>query len=158
MINYNTLSKKVKATLLSYSNKLTLGLFRTDMKFVTQMVYGLTVSSSSYLSDIARSLNESITIKKSIDRLSRNLNNFNQMDLVYNNYIETVKPCINKDTIFCVNHSDIVKVASEKLEYLADIVDGSRDNSYAKGYYMTEITALNNKQPISTYSKLWYEW
>lgn len=156
MINYNTLSKKVKANLLSYSNKLTLGLFRTDMKFVTQMVYGLTVSSSSYLSDIARSLNESITIKKSIDRLSRNLNNFNQMDLVYNNYIETVKPCINKDTIFCVDHSDIVKVASEKLEYLADIVDGSRDNSYAKGYYMTEITALNNnKQPISTYSKVW---
>ncbi len=65
MINYNTLSKKVKANLLSYSNKLTLGLFRTDMKFVAQMVYGLTVSSSSYLSDIARSLNESITIKKS---------------------------------------------------------------------------------------------
>src|SRR5690606_17869939 len=31
-----------------------------------------------------------------------------------------------------------------------------RDNSYAKGYYMTEITALNNnKQPISTYSKVW---
>ncbi len=76
MINYNTLSKKVKANLLSYSNKLTLGLFRTDLKFVTQMIYGLTASSSSYLSDIARSLNESITIKKSIDRLSRNLNNF----------------------------------------------------------------------------------
>lgn len=156
MINYNTLSKKVKANLLNYSNKLTQGLFRTEMKFVTQMVYGLTVSRSSYLSDIARSLNESITIKKSIERLSRNLNNFNQMDFVYNNYIQTVKPCINNDTIFCVDHSDIVKVASEKLEYLADIVDGSRDNSYAKGYYMTEITALNNnKQPISTYSKVW---
>jgi hypothetical protein len=156
MINYNTLSKKVKANLLSYSNKLTLGLFRTDLKFVTQMIYGLTASSSSYLSDIARSLNESITIKKSIDRLSRNLNNFNQMGLVYNNYIQTIKPRINKDTIFCVDHSDIVKVASEKLEYLADIVDGSRDNSYAKGYYMTEITALNkNKQPISTYSNVW---
>jgi hypothetical protein len=156
MINYNTLSKKVKANLLSYSNKLTLGLFRTDLKFVTQMIYGLTASSSSYLSDIARSLNESITIKKSIDRLSRNLNNFNQMDLVYNNYIQSVKPCINNDTIFCVDHSDIVKVASEKLEYLADITDGSNDNSYAKGYYITEITALNkNKQPISTYSNVW---
>ena len=102
MINYNTLSKKVKANLLSYSNKLTLGLFRTDLKFVTQMIYGLTASSSSYLSDIARSLNESITIKKSIDRLSRNLNNFNQMDLVYNNYIQTIKPRINKDTIFAL--------------------------------------------------------
>ena len=41
------------------------------------MVYGLLASSSCYLSNIARSLKEEITLKATEKRLSRNLDEFN---------------------------------------------------------------------------------
>lgn len=41
------------------------------------MIYGLIASSSCYISEIARSLNEDITLKALEKRLARNLDEFN---------------------------------------------------------------------------------
>ena len=51
---------------------------KPNHKFVLNMIYGLISSSSSYLSEIARSLKENITLKKNIERLSNNLTNFDK--------------------------------------------------------------------------------
>ena len=43
------------------------------------------------MSEIARSLKESITLKKTIDRLLRNLNAFDGKDALMHNYLDIVK-------------------------------------------------------------------
>ncbi|MFG6347740.1 MAG: hypothetical protein K1W15_03360 [Lachnospiraceae bacterium] len=45
-------------------------------KFILQMLYGILESNKVHLSGIARSLEESINLKKTIDRLSGNLSSF----------------------------------------------------------------------------------
>jgi hypothetical protein len=42
-------------------------------RFVKEMVYGIQVRGSVRLSEVARSLDEKISLKKVIERLSRNL-------------------------------------------------------------------------------------
>lgn len=72
------------------------------------------------MSNISRALNEKITLKKTIDRLSRNLNNFDQRSLLMDNYIKTVKSQINEKTILMIDGSDITKTYATKMEDIAE--------------------------------------
>ncbi len=49
------------------------------------MIYGLLEGSKTHLSEIKRSLKESITLKKTIERLSRNLHDFDDGKRVMDN-------------------------------------------------------------------------
>lgn len=73
MINYNRLGYEIKRDLANSSEKILNGLKRPQSKFLLQMIYGILAGNKLHLSEIARSLNENITLKKTIDRLSRNL-------------------------------------------------------------------------------------
>ncbi len=78
MINYNRLGYEIKRDLTNFSVKISQGLKRPQQKFSHQMIYGILAGNKLHLSEIARSLKESITLKKTIDRLSRNLNSFEE--------------------------------------------------------------------------------
>jgi hypothetical protein len=80
------------------------------------MIYGILCSQSCHLSKIARSLGEGILLKKTIDRLSRNLSTFSQGDKLFDNYIKKVKGCFNDRSILVVDDGDITKPCSSKLE------------------------------------------
>ena len=78
MINYNRLGYEIKRDLANFSEKISNGLKRPQSKFLLQMIYGILAGNKLHLSEIARSLNENITLKKTIDRLSRNLSAFKE--------------------------------------------------------------------------------
>lgn len=61
-----------------------------------QMLYGILAGNKVHLSEIACSLNETITLKKTIDRLSRNLFKFSEKDIIMDNYITEVKKQIDE--------------------------------------------------------------
>ena len=84
---------------------------KPNHKFVLNRIYGLISSSSSYLSEIARSLKENITLKKTIERLSNNLTNFDKekRDYVWNNYVDKIKDKIDDNTVFCFAPGDLGK-------------------------------------------------
>jgi hypothetical protein len=50
-----------------------MNLGKTSSRFVEEMLYGIQARGSVRLSEVARSLSEDISLKKTIDRLSRNL-------------------------------------------------------------------------------------
>ena len=156
MINYTKLIYQLKRKLSTFSNKINNDLSKPKSKFIFQMLYGLLENQSVLLSEIARSLKEDITLKKVIDRLSRNLKNFEDKKIIMENYIETIKPAINEDTIFCCDKSDIVKPASEALEKLDRVRDGST-GKVKDGYDTFEIAALttNHEMPVSVYSHIY---
>ena len=71
MINYSRLGYEIKRDFTNFSGKISKGLKRPQEKFVHQMIYGILAGNKLHLSEIARSLKESITLKKTIDRLSK---------------------------------------------------------------------------------------
>jgi len=155
MSNYNTVASNLKRGILRFSEKISKGLSRPDFKFVSQMLYGMLCSQSCHLSKIARALDENIKLKKTIERLSRNLSEFTDGEKLFDNYIKKVKGCINDRSILIVDDGDIVKPCSTKMEGLCEVRDGSTGKN-GIGYHMLDVTALTPEQkaPIGVYSKV----
>ncbi|SDK70293.1 hypothetical protein SAMN04515655_1121, partial [Halanaerobium congolense] len=56
-----------------------------------------------------------ILFKKTIERLSRNLKNFDDQKDLIEEYINKIKPHINDNTVFCCDKSDLVKLHTCEL-------------------------------------------
>ena len=156
MTHYTTLASNIKRKLIKFSETICQGLSRPDFKFVTQMLYGLLASGSCQLSEISRSLNEDIALKKTIERLSRHLATFSGQDKLISNYIEKVKTNLAKTPILLIDGSDITKPHSPHMEYISKVRDGST-GEIANGYHTLGITALSatEKMPIPIYHKIY---
>ena len=125
------------------------------------MQYGLAKSGSCLISNIARSLDEDIKLRYTIERLCDNLSSLYQEEKenIWNNYLNEVKKNIDLDNpIVLFDDSDINKEYSKKLEDLDRVIDASsQDKKIVNGYHVCEATILskNKKQPISIYSKIY---
>lgn len=77
---------KSKRELTNLDTKISYDLKRPQQKFIYQIIYGILTGNKVHLSEIARSRKENITLKKTIDRLSRNLYSFTQKQTFLYNY------------------------------------------------------------------------
>ena len=125
MFNYSKLAYQLKREIKNFSEKVTNGLSRPKYKLVFQMLYGMLESQSTHLSKISRALKEKITLKKTIDRLSHNLNCFKENDILIENYMDIVKRNTHNLSVLIVDHSDVSKPCSEMLDSLCEVRDGS---------------------------------
>jgi len=156
MTNYTTLSSNLKRGILKFSEKICNGLSRPQFKLVNQMIYGILSSQSCHLSKIGRALSENITLKKTIDRLSRNLNEFKDSERLFDNYLKKIKGCLTDKTILVIDDSDVTKACSPKMECIDTVRDGST-SELGKGYHAIGVTALTpeKKQPIPVYTRIY---
>ena len=156
MVNYNTLGHNIKRGVVNFCRKLSDGFQKPAQKFIADMVYGIISSQSSHLTKMARKLNEKIALDKTVDRLSRNLMNFEDTETLTENYINTVTPYFDDSTVLLIDDSDISKPYSHKLEGLCRVKDGST-GEIADGYWFAGVSALttNHKQPIPVYSRVY---
>ena len=156
MNKYSTLAYELKRGIIKFSEKLCGGLSKVKFKFISCMLYGLLRNQSVKLSEIARALEENIAIKKTIERLSRNLTKFDRMDELIENYTNIVKGSVDKETIFCLDPGEICKRYSKKQEGLCKVWDAS-EKKVVNGYKLVEITALTHKSklPVPVYTKLY---
>ena len=156
MRNYSTLGSNLKRGIIRFSEKVSKGLSRPDFKFISQMIYGILAAQSCHLSKIGRALDETISLKKTIDRLSTNLSAFDGSDALTENYIKRIKGCLSDRTILVVDGSDIIKPCSPKMEHIASVRDGST-GEYGEGYHTLGVTALTpeKKQPVGVYTKVY---
>ena len=156
MINYNRLGYEIKRDFVNFSKKICKGLARPKCKFVTQILYGILAGNKVHLSEIARSLNETIPLNKTIWRLSRNLSAFEEKEAVMENYISMVKKQIDEDNaVIVIDNSDITKPCSPKMEAISDVRDGST-GEIKKGYCTIEAAVLSEgkKMPLPVYEKV----
>jgi hypothetical protein len=156
MSDYTKLSYQLKRKIGIFSKKISVGLSRPKYKFIFQMLYGLAEAQSVLLSEISRALKEPITLKKTIDRLSRNLNSFSDRDLVFSNYLKVMKKECKSPSVLVIDNSDIIKNYSEKQEFLCQIKDGS-SGEIGNGYRTLDITALSQKEhmPLPVYTRIY---
>ena len=156
MINYNRLGFEIKRDFSTFSDKISKGLKRPQKKFILQMIYGILEGNKVHLSEIARSLKETISLKKTIDRLSRNLFAFEGQETVMENYISLIKKQIDEDhAVIVIDNSDITKPCSPMMEAISDVRDGST-GEIKKGYFTVEAAVLSKgkKMPMSVYEKV----
>ena len=156
MTHYTTLSSNLKRGILTFSKGISESLNRPQYKFVSQMIYGLLCSQSCHLSKISRVLNENVLLKKTIERLSRNLASFTKGDVLLNNYIKKIKRGFSDRAILIIDDGDITKPCSTKMEGLRIVHDGSTGIN-RPGYHMLDVTALTpeHKAPIGVYSRVY---
>lgn len=156
MNNYTILSQKLQDELNLYLNKLIMNLNIPNKKFIYSIISGIVKSNSCHLTKISRTFNENIKLKKTVERISRNLKSFKMIDTVHNNYLNIMKSNLNNNKkLYFVDESDIAKPNGKKFEYLGDIQDGSSNHKWTKGYGLTEIVTLLNNEPVITQSQLW---
>ena len=67
MVNYSTLGHNLKRGIFNFCTKLSDGLKKPTQKFIADMTYGIIASQSSYLSEMARKLNEKIALDKTVE-------------------------------------------------------------------------------------------
>ena len=160
MDNYSTDLYETKREIISFSEKLSSGLSKPDRKFVMDMQYGLARGQSVLLTDIARSLQESIDLHYTVDRLSDHLESFDDdaITIMRDNYNRMVLKNIDEDPIVLMDNSEIVKKYGKKFEDLCMVRDASspKDDIYP-GYHVCEATVITKgqKQPISLYSHIY---
>jgi len=125
-------------------------------KFLKQMVFGLQASKDIKLSNVARALDESIALKKTEERLSRNLKT-EGLDETLNTIIASQGASrIGKDTLIIVDPTDIRKEYAEKMPYLATIHDGS-SGELATGYsgFMAVACEPRSRKMTPLHLRLW---
>jgi len=110
-------------------------------RFVGEMVCGIQTRQSVRLSEVGRSLNESTPLRKTIGRLSRNLDRVGLWEHVSEGVLDEACPRIGKDTLLVIDPSDIAKPYAEKMENLAEVRDASQKR-IAKGYSTLNIVGV----------------
>lgn len=156
MNNYIKKSNQMKEFLMDFGLKISKRFHKPKIKFICEMIFGIASSKSIHITRVARSLKEEISIKETANRLYENLNALDY-DSLWSNYRETLKPCVNENTLFHIDNTDVIKPFGTYFEDLGKVKDGSsKDGKIEKGYPVTEITALfeNTTTPVSVYSKI----
>ena len=155
MFNYTTLNSNLKRGILKFSEKISKKFSRPVMKFICNMIYGILSSKSCLLSEIARNLNERIYLRKTVTRLSRNLNGFDGGEELLEAYLEAIKNRYNDKSVLIIDGSDITKPASTKLEGLCEVRDGST-GEIGTGYHTLGAAVLSDRKlPYGVYSRIY---
>jgi hypothetical protein len=155
MINYSTIGSNLKRGLLRFTEEISDGFSKPIQKFIADMVYGMVASNNCKLTEIGRALKEDIALKKTVERLGRNLAQFSEQEALMNKYLSAVRPVLGNDTMLIVDGGDVIKPKSPSMEAIGSVYDGSK-GKYGDGYWTMGAVALTeNGQPIPVYEKLY---
>ena len=158
MTHYNTLGNRLKVGIVNFSSKISRGFKKTTRKFIADMLFGIICANSCKLTEISRALKEPIALKKTTERLGRNLSDFSEKDraILMNDYLATAKSSIGLDTMILIDGSDVTKPCSPKMEAIGYVRDGDT-GKFAPGYWTIGAVALSseNRQPIPVYENLY---
>lgn len=156
MIDDSRISEKVKSEIERFCQIITQDLTKPKKKFVSQMLFGIQASRDIKLSNIARSLSEDIKLIKTENRLSRNAQSQDLTTHMNEDIVKRAAKRILPDTVIALDLSDIHKPFAKKMDYLADVWNGS-EGRVTKGYWLLEATAADVDSEALTplYSELY---
>jgi hypothetical protein len=127
---------------------------KPDMKFLGQMVYGLQAHQDVKLSQIARALNEDVTLKKTEERLSRHLKKDGMGQKINEQIARHAAPRIKADTLIVIDPTDVRKNYAKKMPYLATVRDGS-SGELASGYCVAVACDSKCRRVLPLHQRLW---
>lgn len=149
-------ARKLRDRIGRFSGDLSKGLCLPAQRFVSEMAYGITASQSVMLTEIGRTLEEPISLHKTHDRLSRNLQREGLGEAVQRNVLALAAPQVQDDTLLILDPSDIAKKYARKMQFLGRVRDGSA-HDFASGYWTLHVigTQVDSGRMIPLYQRLW---
>jgi hypothetical protein len=72
-MDYAKIAWKLREQMVRFSGELSHGLPKVVRRFIAEMIFGIQARQSVRLTEVARALGETITMKKTEERLSRQL-------------------------------------------------------------------------------------
>lgn len=149
-------ARKLRDRIGRFSGDLSKGLCLPAQRFVSEMVYGIAAGQSVLLTEIGRTLEEGISLHKTHDRLSRNLQRKDLGAIVGHNILALAAPQVQEDTLLILDPSDIAKKYARKMQYLGTVRDGSA-HDLASGYWTLHVigTQVNSSRMLPLYQQLW---
>lgn len=145
MTMIHQIGHKLRDQIEKFSGELSVSLGKISSRFLKECLYGIITSGSVRLTQIARSLDEKISLHKTHDRLCRNLNKKELEEVLEKAVLKSASQYIHKDTLIIIDPSDIIKPYARKMEYLARVHDGSRGGT-GFGYWLCNVTALDQSR------------
>ncbi len=131
---------RLREKLADFSGILSEGFVKVERRLIHEVLYGIQARQSVRLSEISRSLNEKIALKKTMERLSIRLGRKGLGEEVTERVIRDGASRVGEQTLLILDPTDLTKPYAEKMEYLADVYDGS-EKKIGKGYWMMEVIA-----------------
>lgn len=135
------MSYKLRGHIHRFSGELCVGMGKVIGRFVEEMLYGIQARGSVRLSEVARALDEKISLKKVIERLSRNLGRDGLSESIGKSVLREGALRIKNDTLLIIDPTDITKKYARKMEYLAQVRDGS-DKVLGVGYWVNTVVGV----------------
>ncbi len=132
------IGRKLRQQIHYFSGELCTGFGKVSSRFIEEAIFGISASGSVRLTEIGRALEERIDLHATHKRLSRNLADKKLESAVEEKVIQLGSKRINQDTLLVVDPSDLQKKYAQKMEYLAEVRDGS-EGTIGKGYWLCEV-------------------
>jgi uncharacterized short protein YbdD (DUF466 family) len=155
-VNSSKVAHNLRKRIGRFSGNVSEGLCLRAQRFVSDMLYGIQASQSVLLSKIGRTLEESIALIKTEERLSRNLQRAELEETLQENVMKMAAGHVGEDTLLIIDPSDITKKYAKKMEYLSTVRDGSA-HELGNGYWTLHIVGaeLDSNKIVPLYQRLW---
>jgi hypothetical protein len=132
------IAERLREQMKRFSGTLSCGLCKPARRFVAEAVYGIQAGQSVMLSEIGRSLNEAIRLKKTENRLSNELRRPGLGAHLTGNLLRMGSSRVGVDTLLVLDLSDIIKPYARRMEHLTMVRDGSTGR-IGKGYWTLQV-------------------
>jgi len=137
-MHYARIAAKVREQIIKFSGELSAGLPKVVRRFIAESLYGIQARQSVRLTEIARSLEEEIPLRKTQYRLCRQVGRDGLWKRITHSLLRRAASRIREDTLLIMDLSDISKKYARKMEYLSRVWDGS-EGTVNKGYWTCNV-------------------
>jgi len=149
------IASKLRAQILNFSGELSRGFPKVVNRFISEMIYGVQARQSVRLTEVSRALAEPIPIKKTVERMSRELRNPRLWTWVTNRLLTLAADRVRDMTLLILDLSDVHKKYAQKMEHLALVWDGSEQEKNI-GYWTLNVIGaeIGSAQILPLYARL----
>ena len=156
-MNYSKLASKLRTKLSKFSGFVGENLDKTGRRFVNEAIYGIMYSQSVMLTEIGRSLESEVPLKKIEERFCRQLKKEGLWKNIHQQVLCDSASYIKDDTLLVLDLSDLFKKYAEKMEYLAKVRDGSDGGTIVNGYWTVQVIGaeLGKHEVLPLYQELY---
>jgi len=155
-MEYSKVAARLRGQIGGFSGELSKGLPKVSKRLVSELIYGIQASQSVVLTKVGRVLEEHISIKKTEERLSRQLGRRSLGSIVQHNLLKESSSRIHKDTLLIFDPSDLRKKYAKKMENLCMVRDGS-EKELGPGYWLCHVVGaeLQGESVVPLYGGLY---
>jgi hypothetical protein len=157
-MNYSLIATKLRNKISRFSGELSKNLDKTCQRFIRECIYGILSQESVMLTEIGRSLNSAVSLKKVEERFCRQLAKVQISQVLHHQIARQASSQITEDSLLMLDISDVKKKYAQHMEYLARVRDGSSEKGeLVNGYWTINViaTQLNSQHITPVYHGLY---